>query len=294
VGQRRKILGAAGALALAPVLALALSGCLDDDAGAGPGPGAFTAHSAPPPQPSVGQTIAPGMVVASGDLQGVEGAARGHIEISVVTPDRYAVKVTDFATDAAWDPGATLPGRNAPLTDGSASPAPTPGTPWTEVRLCDRSLADYTSSGSCGLARPLASLQQGEGTLELSLTEVSQAPLGGDPSFLRSLILVEHRSADARVVGGAELSWRHPDARPTLRVKDSGPASGANGQVQLDGSGAPLSYTTASGDSWPSIAERFGITEDDLLWLNPVRSSPSYTGENAYAGEVLNLSKAGR
>jgi LysM repeat protein len=50
--------------------------------------------------------------------------------------------------------------------------------------------------------------------------------------------------------------------------------------------GAPASYVVAAEDVMAVIAERFGITADDLFSLNPTRGAGP-----ALASEQLNLSK---
>jgi hypothetical protein len=108
-----------------------------------------------------------------------------------------------------------------------------------------------------------------------------------DPSFFTSLLLV----APGREVPGstciqpilavAALTWSIPDTHPWVEPVDSGAASGAQGTV--DGE----VYTTAPGDSWNAIAERFGISGSDLEWLNPIRTPG--TPETAYEDQLLNL-----
>jgi LysM repeat protein len=60
--------------------------------------------------------------------------------------------------------------------------------------------------------------------------------------------------------------------------------AGARGTVTVV-SGAPSSYLVADGDNLSSIAARFGITLNDLMFLNPMDSMP------LWAGQHLNLSK---
>jgi LysM repeat protein len=74
--------------------------------------------------------------------------------------------------------------------------------------------------------------------------------------------------------------------RPSLRVSDSGSKRWATGKVTVVG-GWPVSYVVAPYDVMAVIAQRFGITVDDLLYLNPTRGY----GPTALAGETLNLSK---
>ena len=91
----------------------------------------------------------------------------------------------------------------------------------------------------------------------------------------------------------AELTWNLPDQRPWLTVADGGALEGAHGEVALTGAGEPLSYWTATGDELGQIAQRFGITVEDLIYLNPGRRL-SLDPTMAYAEETLNLSKDAR
>lgn len=69
---------------------------------------------------------------------------------------------------------------------------------------------------------------------------------------------------------------------------DAGAGSGASGEVATGAFGSPSSYTVAAGDTMSDIAERFGISVDDLFHLNPALV-PAPQDPSAYAGEVLNL-----
>jgi len=122
----------------------------------------------------------------------------------------------------------------------------------------------------------------------------------GDPSFFDSAVIVDYGdgTVDAsgcarRILAAAPLQWTVPDMRPGLAPVDAGETKGAAGYVAMSEDGFPGSYTTASGDNLLAVATRFGMTVDDLNWLNPCRPG-AYTRSEAYEGEVLNLSKAAR
>ncbi|MGH1550951.1 hypothetical protein ACRAWB_17945 [Leifsonia poae] len=53
-------------------------------------------------------------------------------------------------------------------------------------------------------------------------------------------------------------------------------------------SGAPASYRVGHGDLPGYVAERFGITLQDLLWLNPSQAAFDAHG-NLYEDAILNL-----
>jgi hypothetical protein len=121
----------------------------------------------------------------------------------------------------------------------------------------------------------------------------------GDLSFIREVVLTRAAATGAPdkacpipIVTHAPLTWNTPDLRPGLAVVDSGAVTGAMGVVSLDGD-QPISYTVAQGDTLAVVAERFGITLDDLFYLNP-RRSPNPEDAQAFTGEVLNLSRSNR
>jgi hypothetical protein len=122
-------------------------------------------------------------------------------------------------------------------------------------------------------------------------------PLAQNPSFYTDLILVQTvypfvNGCVGQLVAYAPLRWSIGDLRPGLHVADSGPRIGAEGQPTT-AAGQPVSYTVVSGDTLGAIAARFGITIDDLFYLNPTRS-PNPEIPDAITSEVLNLSKFGR
>ncbi|MEO8528169.1 MAG: hypothetical protein ABI435_03750 [Pseudolysinimonas sp.] len=118
----------------------------------------------------------------------------------------------------------------------------------------------------------------------------------GDPSYLRYLLVMPYwrdgGSCPEPIVGLARLDWTIPDTRPWLDPIDSGRTGGAQGGV-LAGDDRPIAYRTASGDVWAEIAARFGITSDDLTFLNPQRPGGSVP-ETAYADQILNLDPTNR
>jgi hypothetical protein len=121
----------------------------------------------------------------------------------------------------------------------------------------------------------------------------------GDLSFIREVVVTRtpggaapDKSCPIPLVSHAPLVWDTPDLRPGLAVHDSGPATGAMGTVTIV-DGEPGSYTVAQGDTIAAIATRFGISQDDLFYLNP-RRSPNPEDATAFTGEVLNLSRTTR
>jgi hypothetical protein len=120
----------------------------------------------------------------------------------------------------------------------------------------------------------------------------------GDPSFFQTLLFMQYptgqltRGCQQPIIALAKIHWTIPKIYPDMVVHDTGAAAGAQGTVKTVG-GAPYSYDTIQGDTWASIAHRFGITPAELLYLNPIRH-PEAEPAIAYADQVLNLSPTNR
>lgn len=115
-----------------------------------------------------------------------------------------------------------------------------------------------------------------------------------DPSYLRSAVLWAAPEGApvglGSVVASAPLTWELPQAFPGLQVVDHGSSEGARGLAGSNESGSPLTYRVASGDAADAIAARFGITIDELRWLNPDREP----GRFILADSTLNLARDAR
>jgi LysM repeat protein len=85
----------------------------------------------------------------------------------------------------------------------------------------------------------------------------------------------------------ATLNWQVPDTVPAFTAHDSGSRDGATGTVTLTPTGQLAAYVVADGDSINGITSRFGISVEQLWYLNPTRNS----GESStvQTGETLNL-----
>ena len=83
------------------------------------------------------------------------------------------------------------------------------------------------------------------------------------------------------------ITWTLPPLCPDIAAIDAGPAIGAAGETALR-DGILSTYTVRGGDNLRQIAGRFGLTVQDLLFLNPLRESAAgtYTAEK---WETFNL-----
>ena len=210
------------------------------------------------PQSTATQPVEiPDGVIATGSLVAVTGEALGEVRIVKDGYD-YRFEVPEFVTLTNERP------MTLALSDSPFEPA------------------------ECGDANIWQIGIGDEVTLEQGLAATTFA--SGDWSFFTSVVVVGHLDP----VGGpgsvecvqpilatAPLTWDQPVVRPWVDPIDSGTTSGADGTV--DGT----LYTTAPGDSWDAIAERFGISGSDLEWLNPIRTPGS--PKTAYEDQLLNL-----
>jgi hypothetical protein len=149
-------------------------------------------------------------------------------------------------------------------------------SPWSETTTC---LADMYSFSFGNL-----STDADQPGLSLGDRDSSR----GDPSYyLTAVITTDPSTTDPdgcvltpQAVG--TITWDVPDTRPGLVAVDTGSRFGAGGATATT-DGAPISYRAVAGDTLNDIADRFGITVDDLGFLNPL------TNGQLQAGDDLNL-----
>ncbi|MGO4535864.1 hypothetical protein [Leifsonia sp. 2MCAF36] len=103
-----------------------------------------------------------------------------------------------------------------------------------------------------------------DGELVLPLS-VDQASFG-DPTFLHSI--EESPAGDARVFAAAAITWTLPSAFPGLKPVDHGVVTYAHGRVIRDGDVLAY-YIPNPYDTIYMVSRRFGLTEAQLVWLNP-------------------------
>lgn len=112
------------------------------------------------------------------------------------------------------------------------------------------------------IAEPKPTDADGELVLRLAL----DSPAAGDPTFLHSL--VERPAGDGRVMAAATITWNLPSSFPNLRAVDGGSETYARGRTVVDG-GTLAYYVPSSNDTVYQVSRRFGLTEAELVWLNP-------------------------
>ncbi|WP_223691318.1 LysM peptidoglycan-binding domain-containing protein [Leifsonia poae] len=247
------------AVALLAIVALALSGCAVSAPAAG-------ARTPPATSPTPTSTPLPNVVligvIGTGAFATPDGSTVGSATITA-DPGGFHVSLSGFHST---EPGELQLGLS----------------PWAIGTPC---LAD-THTASLGDIS--------------SLGDLRGLPIGewnGDPSIFRTLVLsvpalnprtgaaVDGDGCVLTPLATAPITWTVPDTRPGLHVADAGPRTGATGTVTQE-SGAPATYLVAAGDAVSAIADRFGISMDDVEFLNPLNDMP------LRAGQRLNLSKA--
>ncbi|WP_146080944.1 MULTISPECIES: LysM domain-containing protein [unclassified Rathayibacter] len=120
------------------------------------------------------------------------------------------------------------------------------------------------------------------------------AEFHGDPTAIDQLVITTKPQNDPdcsmRIIAVADVQWSVKPQRSDLVAQDAGPRAAARGETTST-DGMPTSYTVARNDLAEDVAARFGMTADDLFYLNPFRF-PS--DEILRVGEELNLTVAAR
>jgi LysM repeat protein len=131
-------------------------------------------------------------------------------------------------------------------------------------------------------------------------TPASSAVLNsaGPPSYL--IALVTYSSATSsdgipvelgpnKVLAVNSVQWSIPARQTNVHPSDGGTRAYASGKVTTTtATGAPKRYLVAPGDITAVVAQRFGISVEDLIWLN---ANLEVFGDQQYLyeGTTLNL-----
>lgn len=136
---------------------------------------------------------------------------------------------------------------------------------------------------------------------------VSMSDAGVSPDWLQSVVLVPTPSEDGddadrpwvgSVLAAGKLTWTLPNPYPGLhatlgpaRPGAYGYAFGADGKALLGTTGTPVRYRVQEGDDLTTVVERFGLTAEQIQWLNP---RLRLGGDELIAAVDLNLDPATR
>jgi LysM repeat protein len=120
----------------------------------------------------------------------------------------------------------------------------------------------------------------------------------GPPSYLGTLVTYSSATSTSgipvelgpnKILAVSTVHWAIPARQTNVHPVDKGTRAYASGTVtSKTTAGAPRRYLVASGDITAVVAQRFGISVEDLIWLNAnlqVFGSEQYL----YEGTTLNL-----
>jgi hypothetical protein len=226
-----------------------------------------TAEPASTPEPSPTITPVPaGTVVAEGDVASPKGSIHFHYRVVANGDNTYTAQYSGFTS--------TVP---VPVSVTFIDVPPSVGDGLT-----------YHGVGDHQLGGPTTTAQS------------SSASLGSEsqPSYLGTLVTYSSvPSGDGvpvelgpnKVLAVNTVSWHVPARQTNVHPHDAGARAFATGTVTATtADGAPKSYLIAPGDITDVVAQRFGISVADLIWLN---SDLQVFGDQQYLyeGTTLNL-----
>ncbi|RDV43829.1 LysM domain-containing protein [Leifsonia sp. ku-ls] len=225
----------------------------------------IAAQGAPPaPAPFI-TPVPAGTVVAQGDVASPKGSIHFHYRMVSNGDDTYSAQYSNFTDTAPIPISVTLLDIPPRVGDG----------------LTYHGVGDHALGGPTTTA-----------------AAPSSANIGTAPSYLVALVTYSSvASADGvpvelgpgKVLAVDTVHWSVPARQTNVHPVDGGARPLAGGVVTATtASGAPKSYRVGHGDLPAEVADRFGITLQDLTWLNPGSGAFDPDG-NLYENAVLNL-----
>ncbi|WP_448808702.1 hypothetical protein [Agromyces bauzanensis] len=262
----RDLLRIGFATVLSGLLIVGATGCASDRDQAGDTTVAETRATASVAD-ETSDPVLPDGVIGTARVTGMDGAQLALVEVISDGSDELEVRVTGLT--------------------------PEPGQP-REVLFAPEPLADGQRCYDAGLRVSVGSPDRPDGWAGVLHTG---GFIVGDPSFLDEIVFTtapnlataaQPIECAADVVARGAIEWTFPPLRGDISVADDGATGGARGDVEI-AQGRPVAYSVAPDDLIDEVAARFGITRDDLFYLNPTRL-PSPMSETLQVGELLNLS----
>ena len=231
-----------------------------------PTPSQPSATPSLPPQPAPYLTPVPaGTVVAQGDVASPKGSIHFHYRMVSNGDNTYSAEYSGFTNTAPIPVSVTLLEVPPRVGDG----------------VVFHGMGDHVLGGPT-----------------TSPAAPSSANVGAAPSDLVALVTYSSVAAadgvpvelgPGKVLAVNTVRWSVPPRQTNVHPVDGGARPLAGGMVTATTpSGAPASYRVGHGDLPGSVAERFGITLQDLMWLNPSRGAFDAHG-NLYEDAILNL-----
>lgn len=228
------------------------------------------ASAAPGTAPLPAPTLVPvpaGTVVAQGDVASPKGSVHFHYRAVANGDNTYSVQYSGFTSTVPVPVSVTLIDIPPKVGDG----------------LTYHGVGDHALGGPTAGAAP-----------------ASSASLGavGQPSYLTTLVTYSSApSGDGipvelgpnKVLAVNTVHWSVPQRQSNVHPVDGGARSFAAGKVTATApGGAPKSYLIAPGDITSVVAQRFGISVADLIWLN-AKLEVFGAQQYLYEGTTLNL-----
>jgi LysM repeat protein len=222
--------------------------------------------SAPAPAPTL-TPVPHGTVVAQADVASPKGSIHFHYRIVANGDNTYSAQYSGFTSTIPVPVSVTLLDVAPRVGDG----------------LTYHGVGDHRLGGPTAAAAPASSALLGD---------TSQ------PSYLGTLVTYSSAaSADGvplelgpnKVLAVNSVHWSIPVRTSNVRPVDAGTRAYASGKVTAQtASGAPKRYLIAPGDVTSVVAQRFGISIADLIWLN---ANLQVFGDQQYLykGTTLNL-----
>jgi hypothetical protein len=221
--------------------------------------------STPVPAPTL-NSVAAGTVVAQGDVASPKGSIHYHYRVVASGANTYTIQYSNFTSTVPIPVSVTLLDVPPKVGDGLS---------WHGVG--DHLLGGPTTKPASTSAS-LGSEDQ-PGYLTTLVTYSSAASFDGVPVEL----------GPNKVLAVNAVTWHIPVRTSNVHPVDGGVRTYAAGKVTASTAAhAPRSYLVAPGDITSVVAERFGISVQDLIWLNAdlqVFGDQQYL----YAGTTLNL-----
>lgn len=224
--------------------------------------------SGPPPSPLPSPSLTPiaaGTPVASGSVVSPKGSVHFSFRVVATGDGSFSVQYSGFSSTLPVPVSAALEPADPAIAVGDG--------------LGTTRYADTVLSGAGATT-----------TLE---------GVGHDPSFLTQL--VTYSSTDGtqavpvelgpdKVLAVTTVHWSVPVRQSNVHPVDGGERYYAYGLVTAStASGAPATYLVAHGDRASVVAQRFGISLQDLLFLNPSVKRYGKGKDYLYEGTSLNL-----
>jgi hypothetical protein len=222
--------------------------------------------STPGPRPTL-TSIPRGTVVAAGDVASPKGSIHFHFHVIADGDNTYSAQYSGFTSTLPVPVSVTFIAIPPKVGDG----------------LTYHGVGDHQLGGPTKTAAPVSSVSLGN---------------VGQPAYLTTLVVYSSAASASgvpteigpnKVLAVKAVYWSIPVRQTNVHPVDGGTRAFASGTVTAKtASGAPKRYLIAPGDITSVVAKRFGISIEDLIWLNAnlqVFGNQQYL----YKGTTLNL-----